>query len=304
MRPHGWHAIRTSASRHRMGRLRSFLVISSILSSQVAMQGGGPPSAAAYSAISQGHGFDTCAAPTSASMDAWWTGTPFLNVGIYIGGANRGCSQPNLTQAWITHQQATGWGLLPIWFGPQMGNPSCTNKHIWNSNISTNTTNAYNQGYAEAQAAYTASIGLAFNLANLPLIYDLEAYSGGTSSITTCRNAAKSFMKGWADFLQLPTAQKPGVYGSACGSYMDDFAGNGNPPDFIWFGDWSGNTHTSVVTSSCIGSTHWTSDQRHKQYAAPHVETWNGVAILVDSDCSNGPVYFTSDRFRSGSDCL
>lgn len=150
-------------------RLRCLLVIACILG-QVVIQGSGASPAAAFSAIAQGHGFDTCAAPTSATMDAWWPGTPFFNVGIYIGGANRGCAQPNLTQAWITHQQATGWGLLPIWVGAQMGNPSCTNKHVWNTNISTNTTTAYNQGYAEAQAAHTAAVNLGFALADMPII--------------------------------------------------------------------------------------------------------------------------------------
>jgi hypothetical protein len=286
-----------------MRRRRIVLVIACLIS-QLALWGGETTPAGAFSAIAQGHGFDTCAAPTSATMDKWWAGTPFFNVGIYIGGANRGCAQPNLTAAWIDHQQATGWGLLPIWFGRQMGNPSCTNKHVWNSNISTNTTTAYNQGHDEGVAAYDAAVALGFDMANMPLIYDLEAYSGGTSSSTTCRNAAKSFLKGWADFLALPTAQKSGVYGSACGSHMDDFASNGNPPDFIWFGDWSNNTHTSVVTNNCIGAGHWVNNQRHKQYAGPHKETWNGVAINIDSDCSNGPVYFNTNRFNAGSDCL
>jgi hypothetical protein len=263
-----------------------------------------PAPAAASSAIAQGHGFDTCAAPSSTSMDAWWPGTPFFNVGIYLGGANRGCAQPNLTKTWIAHQQATGWGLLPIWVGPQMGNPSCTNKHVWNANISTNVTTAYNQGHAEAQAAYFAAANLGFALADLPIVYDLEAYSGGTSSLTTCRNAAKSFIKGWADYLQMPIAQTSGMYGSACGSHVDDFAGNGNPPDFVWFADWSGNTHTGVVTNGCISSSHWTHNQRHKQYAGGHHETWNGVTINIDSDCSNGPVYYPTDRFASTSDCL
>jgi hypothetical protein len=264
----------------------------------------GPPRVAGASAIAQVHGFDACAAPSSASMDAWWPRTPFFNVGVYIGGANRTCPQPNLTRTWIAHQQSTGWGLLPIWVGPQMGNPSCTNKHVWNSNISTNATTAYNQGVAEAKAAYRAAATLGFAPADLPLVYDLEAYSGGSSSITTCRTAAKSFVKGWADYLQVPTAQESGVYASACGSYIDDFYGNGNPPDFIWFADWMGDPSTSSVTNGCIKATHWANNQRHKQYSGGHNETWNGVTFHVDSDCSNGPVYYGNDRLFSASDCL
>lgn len=81
---------------------------------------------------------------------------------------------------------------------------------------------------------------------------------------------------------------------------MADFAGNGNPPDFIWFGDWTGNTHTSVVTNNCIAATHWVNNQRHKQYAGGHNETWNGVTINIDSDCSNGPVYYPIQSVQFG----
>ena len=284
------------------GFRRGFIAIGCVLG-LVASEMSAPRSAVAYSGMAQGHGFDTCAAPSSATMDKWWPGTPFFTVGIYLGGANRGCAQPNLTKTWIDHQQATGWGLLPIWFGPQMGNPSCTDKHVWNSNISTSAMTAYNQGYAEARSAYLAAAGLGFALADMPLIYDLEAYSGGTASTTTCRNAAKSFLKGWADYLEVPIAQRSGVYGSACGSHVDDFASDGNAPDFIWFADWSGNPHTDVVTSGCIAAGHWVDLQRHKQFEGGHRETWNGVTVNIDSVCADGPTYFPSDRFDPSSDC-
>jgi hypothetical protein len=301
--PIAGHVSDTRQDGRRSYTLRRVLAIACALG-QVVSQLGGPLPAAAADSIAQGHGFDACAAPSSDTMDAWWRGTPFYNLGIYIGGANRTCNQPNLTKEWIDHQQGTGWGLLPIWVGPQMGNPSCTNSHTWNSNISTNATTAYDQGWAEAKAAYRAAVTLGFEPAELPIVYDLEAYSGGSISRTTCRSAAKSFVKGWADYLEVPTAQKSGVYGSACGSFMDDFAGNGNPPDFVWFADWSGNTHTGVVTNDCIKANHWVRNQRHKQYAGDHKDTWNGVEIKIDSDCSNGPVYYRNDRFNPGSDCL
>ncbi len=44
-------------------------------------------------------GFDACAAPTSATMAKWRSSSPYSSVGVYIGGANRGCSQPNLTSS-------------------------------------------------------------------------------------------------------------------------------------------------------------------------------------------------------------
>jgi len=60
------------------------------------------PSAHAYpggGGAFNGKGFDTCAAPSSSQMQAWWTNTPWSWVGVYVGGASRGCSQPNLTAA-------------------------------------------------------------------------------------------------------------------------------------------------------------------------------------------------------------
>jgi hypothetical protein len=233
-------------------------------------------------------------------MDAWWPSTPYSTIGIYIGGGNRACTQPNLTAAWVTHQHAMGWALIPTWVGPQMGYPTCQHNTTWNSNISENTTTAYNQGFAEAKAALNAASSLGMDTPNMPIVYDLEGYS----NVTICRNAAKSFMKGWADYLQEVPAQKSGLYGSACASFMDDFASNGNPPDFIWFGDWSGNTHTTVVTGGCIASGHWNANQRHKQFRGGHNETHGGITILMDSDCSNGPVYYNINRFMSSSDCL
>src|SRR5512140_2320948 len=47
----------------------------------------------------QGKGFETCSAPSTSTMQGWWTNTPWSWVGVYIGGAVRACSQPNLTSS-------------------------------------------------------------------------------------------------------------------------------------------------------------------------------------------------------------
>ena len=41
-----------------------------------------------------GLAFDTCTAPTIAQMTAW-KASPYKAIGIYIGGVNRSCAQPN-----------------------------------------------------------------------------------------------------------------------------------------------------------------------------------------------------------------
>jgi hypothetical protein len=257
---------------------------------------GTTPTAHAYSAISQEKGLDACAAPSSSTMNTWWVNSPYWNMGVYIGGSNRGCAQPNLTSSWVSTVQGQGWGLLPIWVGPQMANGTCTTR-TYNTYISLNTTTAYNQGYSEGSSAYSAAVGLGFDVSAMPIIYDLEAYNGNSS----CRAAAKSFLNGWDAYLHLAPAQKAGVYGSACSSYLDDFSTIANVPDFIWFAYWNGNPSTSNIT--CVNTGHLVYNQRHKQYQGGHNETYGGVAINMDNDCSNGPVYYTAARFDSGSGC-
>ena len=254
------------------------------------------PTVAGFSAISELTGFDTCAAPSSATMDNWWLNSTYSNIGIYIGGGNRACSQPNLTSSWISHQNATGWGLLPIWVGRQMPYQSCSNNNWPGGQITLNTTTAYNEGYSEAQAALSAASALGMDTNNMPLIYDLEGYNGGT----TCRNVAKYFLKGWAAYLAIAPAQKSGVYGSSCSSYLSDFASNGQPPDFIWGANWDLNPSTSTL--ACVPSGYWVNHQRHKQYKGPHNETHGSYTIYIDNDCSNGPVYYQLNTY--GSTCL
>lgn len=260
-----------------------------------------------FSSISQKQGFDTCAAPTKGTMNTWWTSSPYWNIGTYIGGANRGCSQPNLTADWVRYVQASPrrWGLLPIWVGRQMRNPDCQQTKAYNSYISLNTTTAYDQGWSEASAAWQAAGNLGFDRPDMPIIFDLEGYGGGTGSLTTCRNAAKAFINGWVAYLHTGIAQRAGVYGSQCSSYLNDFRSIANVPDFIWFAYWNGNPSTKNVSATCpIPSTAWSNHQRHKQYRGGHNEAWGGITIHIDNDCSDGRVYLSTDFYDSSSPCL
>src|SRR3954468_17118249 len=55
-----------------------------------------------------GNGFDACTAPSDKTMSRWLK-SPYRNVGVYIGGANRACSQPNLNAGWVTTVHGQGW---------------------------------------------------------------------------------------------------------------------------------------------------------------------------------------------------
>ena len=74
--------------------------------------------------IYDGLGFDPCAAPTVAQMAAWRS-SPYHAVGIYLGGTNLGCAQPNLNAAWVSEESAAGWHLIPTYVGLQAPSNSC-----------------------------------------------------------------------------------------------------------------------------------------------------------------------------------
>ena len=49
-------------------------------------------------------------------MSKW---LPHRAVGIYIGGVNSPCSQPNLRTSWVDREIAAGWHLIPLYVGLQ-----------------------------------------------------------------------------------------------------------------------------------------------------------------------------------------
>ena len=237
-----------------------------------------------------GKGLDSCTAPSLSQMTAFFTNTPYSAWGVYIGGKDRACSQPNLTPSWVSAVTSQGWHLLPIWVGPQ--NPCVPGF----DHFSTSTATAYAQGKNQAVKAHNAltALGMA---SNSPVIYDLE---GGGGSTAKCINATKSFVQGWVDQLHVPGGSA-GVYSSTCAGFIDQFASIARPPDFIEGAAWDGNPSTSELP--CVSSSDWVNQQRHKQYQGAHNETWNGVTLNVDSTCSNGPTVALAP-FNGNPACL
>jgi Rv2525c-like, glycoside hydrolase-like domain len=81
------------------------------------------PAVAASATNSTGLGFDACAAPGSNVMSAWLAHSRYQAIGIYIGGSDRACAQPNLTAAWVSQQALAGWHFIPLYVGPQRRTP-------------------------------------------------------------------------------------------------------------------------------------------------------------------------------------
>jgi hypothetical protein len=231
-------------------------------------------------------GVDSCGFSVS-SAQAFWSNTPYYNLGIYIGGDEAGCPYSSSFASSVLSQ---GWHLMPLWVGPQSACGS------WANTISDNTSTAFSQGETQEYDAASTLSSWGWNITDTPLIYDLEAYNTGNS---TCVAAAKSFIAGWDYDASISPPQLSGVYGSSCGSDLSAFASLGsNNPYFIFGADWDGNGNTNVL--ACVSSSYWVNHQRLKQYQGGHDETWNGVTVNVDSDCANGPMYPAGDTASEG----
>jgi hypothetical protein len=222
---------------------------------------------AAAQGVVTGPGFDTCAAPSAATMKNWLA-SPYRSVGVYIGGVNRACGQANLTAAWIRAIQAEGWHYFPLYVGLQA---PCV-AGFGDATIST--ASAAAQGTAAAADAVNQAAGLGIP-AGTPLIFDMEAYSGG------CGTAVTTFLSAWDRELHAK-GYTAGVYESF--SNIGDLtkaSGQMTEPDVIHYADWDGHATTS---SSYMPAAMWTSHQRIHQYQGGHNETWGGATVNIDND--------------------
>lgn len=242
-----------------------------------------PSPAAVGAVVALGGGFDACTAPSTSMLNAWWNPGPYWWVGIYIGGDERACSQPNLTASWVAQNSATGWGFEPLWVGPQMSSSNGCSSTYYTYAIPTGRSAAYNLGKSEAGGAVSAAASLGFAPGGV-LYYDLEAF---TTTDPTCLQGAEAFIDGW-DVQLKNDGWHGGMYGSSCGSSLTSFASIPRPPVEINGADWDGNPNTNVM--SCVPSSQWANGHRLKQYLGGHNETWGGYTDNIDSDCAYGAV--------------
>jgi hypothetical protein len=233
-----------------------------------------PPSPVAGPSTYTGLGFDACTAPSTRTMTAWAT-SPYRAIGVYIGGLNRACSQPNLTAEWVGEQVAAGWHLIPTYVGLQAPTSSCT------SCAKLSTGGAAFQGAAAADDAVAdaAAIGMG---PGSPLYFDMESYTQ-TSSAT---NATLKFLEAWTTRLHALGYQS-GVYSSSA-SGIEDLAGRIGSvytlPDQIWIANWNGSQSTD---DSYVPDDAWVGQRIH-QYRGGHDERWGGVTINIDNNYLDG----------------
>ena len=226
---------------------------------------------ASSGAIFTGLGFDACTAPSPRSMSAW-EDSPYRAVGVYIGGGNRGCSQPALTASWVETQTAAGWHLIPTYVGLQAPTSACT------SCAKLSASQATAQGSAAAVDAVAQASELAMGLGS-PIYFDMEAYTQ-TSSATA---ATLAFLEAWTEKLH-QLGYVSGVYSSSASGIEDvaDQVGTGYTlPDDLWIANWNGQANTS---DPAVPANAWASHQRIHQYRGGHDETYGGVTINIDNN--------------------
>ncbi|MFE9692124.1 glycoside hydrolase domain-containing protein [Micromonospora sp. NPDC005806] len=220
-----------------------------------------------------GLGFDACTAPSAETMQAW-SASPYRSIGIYFGGVNRACAQPNLTPSWVAAQQAAGWHLMPIYLGLQAPCTTSTKRYLIEP------ANAAAQGRAQAEDAVVQAEALGLAPESV-LIFDMEAYR---TDDPACRSAVLAFMSAWTARLH-DLGYLSGFYSSLASGVADQVAAYNTPgyvrPDYLDLARWDG---IATVSDPAVPSSYWSPQRRMKQYRGGHDETWGEVTINIDND--------------------
>lgn len=237
-------------------------------------------------AILQGHAFDRCEVPALEKLAVWRAQSPYRAVNLYIGGISRACENASLTPEFVTQLRQQGWGLIPTWVGLQA---RCTN---YKYRMSKYPPKAYQEGRREAEMAMLAAqqLGLTNAAGNGSVIYyDLEHYD---ISQLECNEAARAFINGWVERMT-ELGMIGGVY--TTGRPLSQFADLPNPPTVIWAAHWtypSYNPEATVWNVSGLSNDLWKNQQRLRQYAGGHPETWGEVTLIIDSNVMDGMVSY------------
>jgi hypothetical protein len=266
-----------------VGRRRAILIDPAAQRARSSAQPRPQATASAGGSVFTGLGFDACSAPSSKAMAAWGE-SPYRAIGVYIGGLNRACSQPNLTASWVSTQIAAGWHLIPTYVGRQAPTSACSSCGL----VSTSQTTAATQG-AEAAVDAVAQASVIAIGPGSPIYFDMEAYT-----LTASASAATlAFLEGWTNKLHA-LGYVSGVYSSSSSGIADlaDEVGSDYVQlDALWIANWNGLQSTSDPE---VPSYAWADHQRIHQYRGGHNETYGGTTINIDNDYVDGPTVGTA----------
>ncbi|HET8970087.1 MAG TPA: glycoside hydrolase domain-containing protein, partial [Candidatus Nanopelagicales bacterium] len=205
----------------------------------------------------------------------------FDGVGVYVGGANRTCAQPNLTASWVSTVSRGGWRIIPIYVGRQAPCTFRANAREFTASDAA--------GYGTADAADAATRAAALGMRGGSAIYgDMEHYDAADA---TCRTAVLRYLSAWTKELHR-RGYLAGVYAhlySGAKHLSEAYGSTGYArPDALWIARWD---NSSALTGwAGIPDSQWAGQQRGKQYRGDHNETHGGVTINIDSDRFDAPV--------------
>lgn len=247
------------------------------------------PAAVLQAGTFTGAGFDACTAPSVSQMNAWLA-SPYRAVGVYVGGANRACAQPNLTRSWVAAVHAQGWHLLPIYVGRQAPCNSFS--------YAIDPAQAATQGTAAANDAVRQMAALGLGAGN-PVYLDIEPYDISNAG---CVAAVRSFVDSWTTALHA-NSYASGIYGGSTSMMTNlvQWAGDHSfhNPDAIWYARWDDNAATTG--DPAIPDGFWSNHQRIHQYAGDVSQSWGGVSIDIDRNQVDGPVTGTPVGLVNGN---
>jgi hypothetical protein len=234
------------------------------------------PAHPASADVFTGLAFDTCTAPSSSRMSAWKESSPYGGVAVYIGGSNRGCSQPNLTSSWVRTVSADGWKLIPIYVGAQ---PPCQSG---GNSERIGATNAASLGASDGADAVADAQSLGMR-AGSALYLDMEGFD---SSDTACVDSVLTYVQAWDKALHA-RGYWAGFYGfSSSSAKVVDDAKSSTPdmPDALWYARYDGSSTATGFSGK------WPSHRSGHQYKVNSKETYGGATITVDRDAWDAPV--------------
>ncbi|RKE16941.1 glycoside hydrolase domain-containing protein [Streptomyces sp. TLI_171] len=239
------------------------------------------PLPAAAPATFTGLAFDTCTAPSLATMNAWHGTSPYGAAAVYVGGRNRGCAQPQLTADWVRSVSGSGWRLVPLYVGAQ---PPC---QTGNSPEKLTADTAEQLGTTDGKDAVAKAAALAMRPGST-LYLDVEAYN---SADTACAAAVLSYVRSWNRAVH-NSGYWAGFYGFATSSAagIANAAGQGatDLPDALWYARYDDAADTAG--SFPFAADLWTGHRRAHQYQINQKETYGGATVTVDRNAWDAPV--------------
>jgi hypothetical protein len=233
------------------------------------------PSASTTTEAFTGQGFDACSTPSSRTMSAW-SSSPYRALGVYIGGINRACTQPNLTPEWVSTELAAGWHPIPLYVGLQAPTSSCGGC----AKLSSNQASAQGTAAADNAAEEAAKVEIG---PGSPIYFDMEAYTPGSAA----SRATLTFLSAWTQRLHV-LGYLSGVYSSSASGIadLDSEIGTGYlEPNDLWTANWNGEANTA---DPYLSASAWASHQRIHQYRGANNETYGRVTINLDNDYVEG----------------